>query len=77
MSALETNLNIARGAALMTPEPHRTVLLGALDRVDDAALDLANTINAIADPEDYETGTTKTAKDMRELAVVCISRNGL
>jgi|WetSurSiteA1Bulk_404760.scaffolds.fasta_scaffold261683_2 hypothetical protein len=40
-------------------------------------LDLENTILALADPDDYETGGEKTAETCRRLAAECIERNGL
>lgn len=40
-------------------------------------LDLSNTVNAIADPDDYEAGGEKTAETCRRLAAECIERNNL
>ena len=40
-------------------------------------IDLSNTINAIADPDDYETGKEKTAETCRRLAAECVALNDL
>ena len=40
-------------------------------------LDIQNTIIAIADPTDYETGGEKTVETCRQIAFECIERNHL
>ncbi len=40
-------------------------------------LDMENTINAIADPDDYETGVEKTAETCRRIAAECVVRFNL
>lgn len=40
-------------------------------------LDLQNTIGAIADPTDYETGGEKTVETCQRLASECMARNNL
>ena len=49
----------------------------ALFRLKMLVLDLSNTVNAIADPDDYEAGGEKTAETCRRLAAECIERNNL
>ena len=45
--------------------------------LNDRIIDLENTVNAIADPWDYETGLEKTAESCRAIATDCVSRLNL
>ena len=45
--------------------------------LEEANLDMENTINAISDPDDYEIGGEKTVETCRRLATECGERNHL
>lgn len=58
-------------------ERENSVLRGEHDMNFERYLDLSNTLNAIADPDDYETCGVKTADLCQRLASDCIVRNHL
>ena len=62
------------------PESHEAKVSRLEARVaemDCRIIDLENTVNAIADPWDYETGLEKTAESCRAIATDCVARLNL
>ena len=73
-----TEIDFALILATMKESPSTSLEpFHAFFRLKMLVLDLSNTVNAVADPDDFESGGEKTAETCRRIAADCAERNHL